>query len=295
MRIFVTGGTGFIGRHTLQELKKRRHRLLVLSEKTYRENGIQYIKGNFEDIRKRKNQLKKFRPEVAVHLAWEGIPDFSYERCLKNLEGGLALFAVFVETGCKKIVATGAGFEVGSLIGKVSDDIRVEPMNAIVAAKHSLHLMGEALAREKGMDFIWLRPLTPYGPGQRSGSLMPYIMRSIENHIPLRLKNPLAQGDFIYVDDVARAIADAVARGKGCATYNVGSGRLTSVRDVAKILCEAMGADKAYCEDFALSAKGKLLGAPYAELKNIRKEIGWRPTTDIKTGIQKMLRDDHRN
>jgi len=285
----VTGGMGFIGRYTIEELRRRGHRPLALSRMNQQEHGVDFIKGNLSNIAKWKGRLKKFKPEAAVHLAWEGIPDFSYANCTKNLEGGLALFSALAEAGCKKIVAAGSVFEYGSRVGRVREEMQITPVSAFTAAKHALHLMGEELAKEKGMDFIWLRLFNPYGGGQRAGSLIPYILRCITEGTPLTLKYPLAQGDFIYAGDVARAIADAVARGNGYATYNVGSGHLTPVRDIAKMICEGMGTSKKYYEDFARTARGKLLGAPYAEIKNVRKGIGWRPTVDIKTGIKKTV------
>ncbi|OGY99876.1 MAG: hypothetical protein A2945_02690 [Candidatus Liptonbacteria bacterium RIFCSPLOWO2_01_FULL_52_25] len=310
MRVFLTGGTGFIGRPTIEELKKRGHRLLVLSRlrqpalrrrlrqgegfggqvrTAHRERGVDFVKGDLANIAQWKARLAKFKPEAVIHLAWEGIPDFSYERSVKNLEEGIALFSALAESGCKKIVAAGTGFECGSRTGKIPDVIPVAPYNSFTAAKHSLHLMGEALAREKGMDFIWLRPYNPYGHGQRVGSLIPFIMRTVESGAPLRLKNPLAQGDFVYITDVVRMFADAVTRGKGRVTYNLGSGYLTPVRDIAKMICEEMGTGKEYCTDFARTAKGKLLPAAYADIKNARGDLGWRPTVDIKTGIRKTV------
>ncbi len=291
MRVFITGGTGFIGSYTLKELKKKRHHLLVLSRKTHRERGVDFIKGDLSDVAKWKWRLKKFKPVAAVHLAWEGIPDFSYVQSARNLGGGLAVFAALAETGCKKIVAAGTGFDCGNRVGKIPDEINVAPTNAFVAAKHSLHLMGEELAREKGIDFIWLRPFNPYGHGQRAGSLIPYIMRTVLGNIPLRLKYPLAQGDFVYITDVARAIASAVSRGKGRATYNLGSGYLTPVRDIAQMICKEMGVSGEYHEAFFRTSRGELENAAYAELKNIRRDLGWRPLVGIKTGIRKTIRD----
>src|SRR3989344_2069187 len=289
MRIFITGATGFIGRYTLAELKKRGHRLLALSRKNQRERGVDFIKGDLANIASWKGRLKKFKPEAVIHLAWEGIPDFSYERSVKNLEGGIVLFSALAESGCKKIVAAGTGFECGSRTGKIPDVIPVAPYNSFTAAKHSLHLMGEALAREKGMDFIWLRPYNPYGHGQRVGSLIPFIMRTVESGAPLRLKNPLAQGDFVYITDVVRMFADAVTSGKGRVTYNLGSGYLTSVREIAKIVCEEMGASEKYVKDFLRGARGKLQSAAYADLSRAKGDLGWRPTVDIKTGIRKTV------
>lgn len=295
MRIFITGGTGFIGRYVVEALKKRGHRLLVLSRKTHRERGIDFIKGDLSDIAKWDGRLKKFKPIAAIHLAWEGIPDFSYAQSVKNLEGGLALFAVLAEVGCKKIVAAGTCFEYGNRVGKIHEEVIITPVTAFTIAKHTLHLMGEELAKENGTDFIWIRPFNPYGGRQRAGSLIPYIMRCVADGVPLRLKNPLAQGDFIYVTDVARAFADAALRGKGRATYNLGSGHLTPVRDIARIICEEMGASKEYYETFSRTARGRLQDAAYAGLRNIRTNIGWRPLVDIKTGIKKTIRDYENN
>lgn len=291
MKLFITGGTGFIGQHTLQELKRRKHRLLVLSRQTRNEPGVNFIKKDFSDIRGWEGQLKRFRPDAAVHLAWEGIPDFSYVQSVKNLSGGLALFSALALVGCKKIVAVGSGFEYGNRIGKVCETMNIIPNNPFVAAKHSLHLMGEQLAKENNMDFIWFRAFNVYGHGQRSGSLIPYIINCIATGSPLRLKNPLTQGDFVYVGDMARAIADAIDRGHSLKTYNVSSGQLTPVKEIAKMVCGEMGVNKEYYDDFLKTVRGRITGGCYAEIKNIRKEIGWRPTTDIKKGIQKTILD----
>ncbi|MEK9180181.1 MAG: NAD(P)-dependent oxidoreductase [Patescibacteria group bacterium] len=291
MRVFLTGATGFIGKCTLEELKKCGHRVLALSRRTHRERGVDFIKGDLANIVKWKGRLKKFKPQAAVHLAWEGIPDFSYERSVKNLEEGIALFSALAGVGCKKIVAAGSGFECGNRTGKISDAIPVAPYNSFTAAKHSLHLMGEALAREHEMDFIWLRPYNPYGNGQRPGSLIPYIMRTVEGEIPLRLKNPFAQGDFVYISDVAKMFADAIARGKGIATYNLGSGYLTPVREIARIVCKEIGASEEYCKDFARTTKGKFQPAAYADISRVRKDLGWRPKVDMAEGIKKTVKE----
>jgi nucleoside-diphosphate-sugar epimerase len=291
MRIFVTGGTGFIGRYTVAELKKRGHDLLVLSRSAHRERGIEFVKGDMTDLAKWGPKVKKFKPEDCVHLAWEGIPDLSYERSIKNLADGLALYGFLAEIGCKRIISTGSGFEVGSKVGKIAHDIPVEIQSVFTAAKHSLHLLGNQLAREKGTEFVWLRPFNPYGDGQRSGSLMPFIMKTVADNIPLTLRKPLAQGDFLYITDAANAFADAVTRGKPGETYNVGCGYLTPVRDIALMIAEEMGADKPYRDAFWKSAKGKLSPGPYAEIDNAKKDMGWRPKVSIREGIRKTVQD----
>lgn len=289
MNIFITGGTGFIGRHTIKELKKRGHKLLVLSRVGRKELGIKFIEGDLSDLPRWGAQLKKFKPDAAVHLAWEGIPDFSYENSLKNLSGSLALFSFLAVAGCKKIVVAGTGFECGDRLGKIPDEIQVTPYSAFTAAKHALHIMGEELAKNKKLDFLWLRPFNPYGNGQRSGSLIPYIIHCISEETPLRLKNPLAQGDFIYITDVAMAIVKSIENGLGIHTYNVGSGYPTPVRDIARMICLEMKVGEGYLKDFLATTKGKLLQAPYADIKQVKKAIGWVPEITMEMGIKKTI------
>jgi nucleoside-diphosphate-sugar epimerase len=292
MKIFITGGTGFIGSHVVTELiRRKKHRVLMLSTEPVRRPGVEVVRGNLADAKSWKGKLKKFKPEATIHLAWEGIPDFSYAQSAKNLEYGVGLFNVLADVSCKKIVVAGTGFECGNHVGKIEDDINVPPTTAFTAAKHSLHLMGQELAKERGMDFVWLRPFTPYGYGQRAGSLIPFIMKCVGEKTPLTLRGPLAQGDFIYITDVARAFASTVEKGRGIVTYNLGSGYLTPVREIARMICEAMGMDKKYYQDFARTAKGKLTNAAYANLHKIQKDIGWRPMVDMKTGIQKTIKE----
>jgi len=295
MKVFITGSTGFIGRYVLDELRKRKHQILALSRKKQAVVGVRFIKGSLSNISKWKKDLARFKPDVTVHLAWEGIPDFAYELSVKNLMGGLELFSTVSEMGCKKIVCLGTGFEIGGQSGRVGEEIIVAPTSpgvaAIVVAKHALHVLGETLAKEKNFDFIWLRPFIPYGEGQRSDSLVPFIMRTVGEKTPLRLRSPFTQCDFIHVKDLARAIVSAVSRGKGQKTFNVGGGKLVSVREVAKIICQEMGADEAYIDNFLKTAKGSLIPAPYADIKSIKKEIGWCPSITIRQGLREAVRD----
>lgn len=120
-------------------------------------------------------------------------------------------------------------------------------------------------------------------------------MRCVLDRTPLRLRNPIAQGDFIYITDLAQLISKAIVRGRGIVTYNAGSGYPTPVREIARIICEEMGATREYYEDFARTAKGKLAPAPYADLKNVRKELGWQPLTSIKKGIKETIKHHENN
>jgi len=287
MKIFLTGGTGFIGKYVVEDLKKRGHRILILSRNAHKKNSTNFIIGDLTNIGKWESKLKRFDPDVAVHLAWEGIPDFSATMSSKNLIQGISLYNLLAEIGCKKIITAGTCFEYGDATGRVSENLVINPKTPFVAAKHALHIMGETIAKEIGADFIWMRFFYVYGPGQRAGSLIPHIMRCANSKLPPDLKNPSAQNDFVYVEDVARAVTAAILRGKGNKTYNVGSGKFTSVMEVTRLIYEKLQEKNIY-QNFARSLRIVPKGGFYAKLTDVHRDLGWNPKVNMREGIQKI-------
>jgi nucleoside-diphosphate-sugar epimerase len=288
MNIFITGGTGFLGRYTVRELRKRGYRLLVMSRGEHREPGVEYITGDLSNIASLRPTLEHFKPEVAIHLAWEGIPDFSAARCVKNLHDGLNLFLLLSEMGCKKIIAIGSCFEYGNVLGEVKEDHYIEPYNPFSAAKHSLHIMGQQITKEHGVNFVWLRPFYIYGPGQRPASLIPSLIASAKSHTPLALKTPQAQNDFVYVGDVAEAIADAIENIGQDATYNIASGKLTSLKKITEIIYTELRGQAGWNEVMPLF-QGEAVGGFYANLVLTHQDLHWQPKTNIEVGIRNMI------
>lgn len=284
MRIFVTGGTGFIGKPTTRELQKHGHQLLLLirekgaeGKELLKTKGLSFVYGDLSNPSKWMQKVKRFRPAAALHMAWEGLPDYGPEISEKNLFYGLQLYKILGKIGCKKVVTTGSCWEYGADKGKLKEDMPVKPFNAFSAAKNALHWLGKEVAVQYDMQFIWTRLFFVYGPGQREGSLIPYVLRcKKENKKPI-LQNPLGGNDFIYVEDVARALCMILKKNIKDRTkiYNIGTGELISN---ARIVNSIYGR-KIYKEP------SRPYGF-YANISKIKKEIGWYPTVDIGQGIK---------
>lgn len=276
MRIFITGGTGFIGKPLL-ELLSPKHQLLVLSRRPPKknQNNITFIKGNLSNLPRLKSYIKRFKPEAIIHLAWEGLPDYSVSQSFKNLKYSLDLMLLAQEIGCSKFLGAGTCWEYGQRSGKLSEELASQPLNIFALAKDCFRRLGEAVSREGKISFVWMRFFYVYGPGQKSSSLIPHLIRSLKKGKRPVVKTPEARNDFIYVEDVARAIAEIAARAKSSAIYNIGSGKLTRVGEIVKIIYP----------EYTYRIKRRE-SAFYADLRKIRKEIGWQPKVDIKNGIR---------
>ncbi len=285
MRIFVTGGTGFIGSHVIDLLKKEKQELLLLSRKN---NKRPFIKGNLNSIQKWKDKLIEFRPEATIHLAWENTPHGSASKhssldSAGNLTYGLNLIKALTETGCKKILATGSCWEYGRSFGKLEEISSVDYSNSFVIAKNCLHFLGRKIAEENNMQFIWTRLFFVYGPGQRRQSIIPYLFDCYNRNLKPDIKNPFNKNDFVYVEDVVEAIWEILRNNNSSSIYNIGTGHSVSIEKIANII---YGTSKK--ELLNKGSQNKPTCDFYANIAKIKKDIGWYPKISIEAGIKEL-------
>jgi len=295
MRVFITGGTGFIGKYVVNQLEKKSFNILLLTRASkenfssiIKSKKVNIVSGNLSDINKWKNTLIQFKPDATIHLAWEGIPDYGIKTSIKNLKYGLNLFEELAEIGCKKIICTGSCWEYGQNQGKISEDLPAKSLNAFTAAKNALHLLGKEIAKENNMQFIWTRLFYVYGPGQRENSLIPYIIKCVKEGKKSKIKTPNAKNDFIYVEDVARAIVAILEKCKQSTFYNIGSGHPTSIQDIIKIVYDKLNLQYKP-KDNIFNTKNVYSDNFWADISKIKKELGWGPKIGIHEGIKKMI------
>lgn len=270
MRIFLTGGTGFIGRHFYERLLRAGHEAYLLSRR-------------LEDEAAWREEVEKFSPEVVAHLAWEGIPDASEELAKKNLKMSLGLLETAGEMGCKTFLGIGSSLEYGGLEGKVSEDMTGTPPNPLYAAKATFYKKGSEKAKSFGIKFIWARPFYVYGPGQREGSLIPHLISMFKKGEKPEIKNPDGANDFVYVEDVANALALLLEKDVGEGAYNIGSGHLTSVREIVAAVAKTLHVPAPELPQPSISAP-----AFYADVEKIKKEVGWKAKTLVGEGIRQI-------
>lgn len=259
MRIFVTGGTGFIGSRVVAELRSRKHPVRVLH----------YCLANLKAIER---ELKRFKPHVVIHLAWEGLPDVGPAMSVKNLTQSIDLFKLLGNLSIQKVIG----------VGSCSEYEKDAPSHhrAFVIAKQTLKALGPELVGRKSV-FIWAVPFFVYGAGKKQGSLIPSLLTQARKGKTPMPKNPNAWHDFIYVDDVARAIALLAQKKVPGGIYDIGTGKLTRTGEIATLVA-------------------RIYGLPPLKLSRVRRvglraharalrTIGWKPLVGVREGINKTI------
>lgn len=294
MRVFITGATGFIGRRVVGQIRAGGHDILACAlEKDANESNTKYIQwlyGDLGDIESLTPAIRSFDPEVVIHLAWQGIPDYSETISRINLNNSIQLLDFIVEeTNCKKIIVAGTCFEYGKNKGICKEFDSIQLTSFFSWAKYSLYQYLLLKCNQKEVELIWFRIFYAYGPGQRVGSLIPTVVRALKDGKAPDIRSPLNKNDFVYVEDIAKAFRLAIEMKVEPGIYNLGYGVSRSVYDVCKIV-EKYLLRSPEISDYILKNGSKEKNLDFSsDMNKTIKGFDWRPPTTLEEGIAKYI------
>ena len=160
------------------------------------------------------------------------------------------------------------------------------PLSAYGRAKLDLEAL--LASRRPAGTHVTLRVSNAYGPGQRAANgqgVIAYWLQAARNGEDLTVfGDPATSRDYVFVDDVARALALVhAADGPLPAVVNVGSGRATSLADLAETVLDVVG----HPDLRVLVTERRSFDVPHTWLGiGLAAEVlGWHPTTELRTGI----------
>ena len=290
MRILVTGATGFIGLPLARHLVGQGHEVLALSRSPLEsEKYINWLSADLSFPETYQDAIRSFEPEIVIHLAWQDIPDFSFEKSENNLNQSLDFFSYIISLGgCKKIIVSGSCFEFNRLNGECLESDKGTPKDNFTWAKHSLRLWLEVECKKEDINLGWMRIFYVYGPRQRSDSLIPSILTNLQNGKLPYIRTPSNSNDFVFIEDVIEAFSQAALMHYPSGIYNLGSGTATSILDVCSV------AEKIITGTDILSRQLKKETVDtsanidfWASCIRAEKYLNWQPIIELEEGITK--------
>jgi len=290
MRVLITGATGFIGLPLTLRLVEQGHKILALSRKPFKLNkSISWLNSDLSLPLTYQEEINSFKPEVLIHLAWQDIPNFSFEKSKNNLNNSLNFLSFIIGLGsCKKIIVSGSCFELNKLHGECLESEAGKPRDNFTWAKHSLRMWLEIECKKESIHLGWMRIFYVYGPRQRTQSLVPSILTNLQNGKLPYISTPKNCNDFVFIEDVIDAFSNATLSQYPSGIYNLGSGVSTSILEVCRIAEKIVtGKDilsQRLNEDLVDTSKSIDFWANY---QRAEKHLNWQPATGIEEGIKK--------
>ena len=318
--ILITGGAGFIGSHVVRLFVKTypQYTIVNLDKLTYAGNlenlreiegnpNYRFVKGDIVDYEFLKNFFLEEQFDGVIHLAAESHVDRSLENpaefAITNIVGTLNLLQAVKLAWGKNLVGKlfyhiSTDEVYGSLEhgGYFTEETPVDPRSPYSASKTGSDHFVKAFHNSFGLPVIISRCSNNYGPNHFPEKLIPLMIHNIihNNPLPVYGKGENVR-DWLYVEDHASAIDVIFHKGKSGEVYNIGGNNEWKNIDLVRMLCGTMdqklGREKGASEKLITYVKDRQgHDLRYAiDSSKLQRELGWGPSVDFPTGLEKTV------
>ena len=306
MKIFITGGAGYIGSHTVKVLGGQGHELLIFDNLSTGHPWAllhgSLVEGDLADQGRVKKMLTSFQPDAVIHFAASIEVEESVREPLKyyenNVVNTLNLLKAMTELGIRNFIYSSSAAVYGNPKDiPVNEAADLKPINPYGTTKAMIEQVLQDLAAAKDFHYIALRYFNVAGADPESRIGQDYrnpthlITRALKTALGKYEKlaifgtdYPTPDGtcirDYIHVDDLARAHALVldylIATGRSD-VMNCGYGHGFSVKEVVAAAKKVTGID------FPAVEEGRRAGDPaalVADSGKIRTLTPWQPKHD---------------
>lgn len=313
-RFLVIGGAGLIGSHTVDLLTKEEVAEIIVYDN--------FVRGTKENL---KNALKDPRVKIfeiggdlcqtdilnAAMQKIDGVFHFAALWLLQcheyprsafdvNIRGTFNVMEACIQNKVQRLVYSSSASVYGDAVTEpMNEDHPFNNKNFYGATKIAGEAMLRAFHHRYGLNFVGLRYMNVYGPRQDyHGAYIAVIMKMLDaidnDSSPTILGDGSEAFDFIAVEDCARANLCAMKADLADRFYNVGTGRRTSLKQLAEMLKELTDCQKPI--QYAERSQATLVRNRIGDPKRAFEEIGFKAQIELKDGLIRLIdwRNNHK-
>lgn len=289
MKILVTGGSGFIGSHIVDELLEQKHEVRVFDKTKPLRDNVEWFSG---DLLNEKDVLEACKDVEAIfHLA--AIADVNvalsnFDLCLLiNEMGTMNFLKSATAQEVERIILASTAWVYGRNKGIVKEDTPIPlPEHIYTKTKIGQEQLLYSWHQHQGLPYTILRYDIPYGPRMRSNMAISIFVRRAMRGEPITIYGDGKQGRcWIYIKDLAEGNVAALAENGKNEIINLAGSKFVNMNQIAEALKETFGDipikyEPARPHDFEGSV---------TSIEKARNLLKWEPKTLFKEGLRKYV------
>ena len=306
---------GFDSVNDYYDVSLKEYRLELLEKSAINSNSTyKFIKGNLADKEILFNIFEECRFDIVVNLAAQAGVRYSIDHPDVYIESNIIGFYNVLES-CRKygvehlVYASSSSVYGGNKkIPFCTDDKVDNPVSLYAATKKSNELLAHAYSKLYNIPSTGLRFFTVYGPAGRPDMAYFGFTNKLIKGQKIQLFNfGNCKRDFTFVDDIVEGVIRVMAcppeKNDGedglpltpYKVYNIGNSNPENLMDFVQILSEELVNAGVLPEDYDFDAHKELVPmqpgdvpVTYADISDLERDFGYKPTTDLRTGIRKF-------
>ena len=229
--------------------------------------------------------------DAFFHLAWKGTGRGSRDNMkvqAENIGNTQDAAGTAAALGCQIMIGAGSQAEYGLHSTPLTSETPCFPLTGYGAAKHCAGILTRRRCGQLGIDCIWMRILSVYGPCQESGNMISEMITKLLNREKLSVTEGRQIWDFLYCDDAAEALLAAAQNGISDSVYALGSGQAKPLRVFIEMLRDTV--DPSLPIGF-----GEIPYSPEqimhleADLTELTRDTGFVPRIPFDEGIRRTV------
>jgi len=305
LKIFVTGGAGFVGRSLIKSLIEKNHNVTIFDNlSNSSENAIKpfldkvdFVNGDITNYNDVSNSIKG--SDVIIHLAakinvQESIKSESIRRV--NVDGTKNLLEACKENKITDIIVASSAAVYGDCKDSkihLAENSNTNPISSYGESKLEMEKIVRTHSEKHDTNAVILRFFNIYGMGQSpeyAGVITKFLQKIKEGKSLEIYGDGLQTRDFVSIDDLVDSIYDTISKmeGKRGSTYNIASGKSISINDLATLMILLSGKNLNVIH--SESKKGDIIHSQ-ADISLAEKELSYQPKIDLKDGMKNLMKE----
>jgi len=304
-KVLITGGSGFIGSHLVQQLLTEGCLVTVLvrpSSLGYagwidtfspaEKEQLKIIRGDIRDswtvLEAAKGQQIIFHLAALISIPYSySVPEAYVDT---NIKGTLNVLQSARVQGVEKTVITSTSEVYGTALSvPITEDHPLQGQSPYSASKIGADQLALSFWRSYGLPVTVIRPFNCYGPRQSTRAIIPtIIIQALKNNGNIRLGSLKPTRDFTFVTDTARAFK-LIAESKEAVgkVINIGNGFDVSIGELVEKIGKVMGKQlKVQTDDQRLRPEKSEVFQLVSSTKLAQSVLNWKASTSLDVGLK---------
>lgn len=292
--IIVTGATSMIGVATIETaIANDVEVYAIIRNNTTRKSRLpkspllHIVHGTLDSLLEIQGLTDK--ADVFYHFAWVGTSKADRDNPYiqeKNIQYTLDAVELAHKVGCSRFVYAGSQAEYGPVDGLIDENTKFAPIISYGIAKYAAGSLSRKLCDEKGIEHIWGRIFSVYGPHDNDGTMLDYAIKTWQNGEKAKFSAATQSWNYLYESDAGEMFYRLGLETVKPGTYLIANLESKILREYIEIMMKVYGQGAE--AEFAPIGNGEPIGLLVNPTKTMAN-LDYTPRVNFEEGIRRTI------